>query len=207
MIAKLYTYGDHLVASPGAYDGFNCPKGTHWWELLAERLNMEPVYIGHVKQNIGVSPVYYLSQVNEILNQMKPEDKFVSFVPSCDRSLSWNNKGPQHKVSVDLGIHHEEQYRTWQAKFVFDVLCKLTHKKNVNIFHEKTLEITRGTREVKVVRIDKQYKDFNWMWNWIVQEANLTTHSKDFFKNYAPERKLGAKGHEVVFKVLKKYVQ
>ena len=207
MIAKLYTYGDQLIASPGAYDGFNCPKGTHWWELLAERFNMEPVYVGHVKQNVGISPVYYLSQVSEIINQMKPEDKFVSFVPSCDRSLSWSAGKPQHKVTGDVGMHLEQGFSEWQNRFVFDILCKITHKKNIHIFMDDAFLERRGTREVKVIRVDKRYKDFNWMWNWLVQEQNLTTHAPDFFKHYAPERKLGVKGHEVVFKVLKKYVQ
>ncbi len=207
MIAKLYTYGDQLIASPGAHDGFNVQKGEHWWELLAERWDMEPVYVGNVLDNIGISPVYYLSQVSEILNKMEPQDRFVSFAPSCDRSLSWNSKGPQHKVSIDTGIHNEEDFRVWQNKFVFDILCKITHKKNVKIFYENSREIKRGTKEVKVVRIDKNYPGFNWMWNWLVQESKLTTHAPDFFRIYAPERKLGAEGHHQVFKLLKKYVQ
>lgn len=208
MIAKLYTYGDQLIASPGAHDGFNCPKGTHWWELLAERLNMEPVYVGNVKENTGVSPVYYLSQISEIFNKMEPQDKFVSFVPSCDRSLNWSGSKPQHRVTVDLGMHHEKGFSEWQNRFVFDILCKITHKKNIHIFMDNAyLETQHGTREIKVVSTERQYPELNWMWNWLVQEQGLTTHAPDFFKHYAPDRKLGVTGHEQVFKLLKKYVQ
>ena len=31
---------------------------------------------------------------------------------------------------------------------------------------------TRGTKEVKVVRVDKFIPIYPWMWNWLVQESN-----------------------------------
>ena len=131
MIARLLTFGDQLIASPGPYNDFNVQKGQHWWEILAEHLSLEPVYLGNTSDNAGISPIWYLSKINEILDTMKENDKFVGFVPSAWRSLHWENDKPKHLITEDLGPHQYISYCEWQAKFVFDLLVKITKNKNV----------------------------------------------------------------------------
>ena len=207
MIARLLTYGDQLIASPGPYNDFNVQKGQHWWEILAEHLSLEPVYLGSTLDNVGISPIWYLSKINEILDTMKENDKFVGFVPSAWRSLHWENDKPKHLITEDLGPHQYISYCEWQAKFVFDLLVKITKNKNVLFVQQNLNNITRGTKEVKVVRVEQHLKDFNWVWSWVIQETGIETNPNNFYKHYAPERKLNSKGHELVAKVMKKYVQ
>ena len=108
---------------------------------------------------------------------------------------------------VNPKIFNNINKKVFSFNELFDLLIKITKNKNVLFVQQNLNSITRGTKEVKVVRVEQHLKDFNWVWSWVIQETGIETNPNDFYKHYAPERKLNSKGHELVAKVMKKYVQ
>ena len=121
---NLIVYGDQLVASPGAYHGFNVQPGEHWWELLAEEMEAKPVLLDYRMTSLssGVSPLYYASKVISSNFVRSIDNFFISVVPSSNRSLNWDVNGPIHNVTENPGPHIIPEYCDWQSDFTYNIL-------------------------------------------------------------------------------------
>lgn len=221
-VNKMYIFGDQLVSSPGPYNGqnngnYNVEPGAHWWERLADDLKLEPVHIGKPTENVQISQWWWLDQYLSILGKLKAGDRFCGPVPSAYRSLEWGDRGPQHKGSLKPGIHHYEDFACWQNQFTYKVINRTAPKDNCCFIMEKVektcgftecnADMVKTTKTIKVID-QNTLNDMNWFWSWVVTEgkAPLASWAGEFYQHYAPDRKLNAKGHEAVYKAVKKYV-
>ena len=198
---NLIVYGDQLVASPGAYNGYNVQPGEHWWELLATELGSNPVILKTPDKCVGISPLYYASNI--IKTTQNSDDFFISVVPSPSRSLNWDSTGPLHAITENLGPHHTDEYCEWQSNFTYNILNEWAKDKHCLFFVQ---ESTKPSTDKLFVLPSINRDNINQFWGWVMDQHPDLSHPGHFYQKCAPDRKLNAYGHKCVYEVVRKYI-
>jgi len=203
MSKNLIVYGDQLVASPGPYNGFNVQPGEHWWELLAEEMKAKPVLLEKPKSNVGISPLYYASNVINSNFERSIDNFFIGIVPSSNRSLNWDVTGPIHNVTENLGPHITSDYCEWQSNFAYNILDQWSKDKHSLFFVQESRNVS--TDKLFVIPYVNR-GEIPQFWGWVVEQHPDLTNVGSFYKDCAPDRKLNAYGHKCVYEVVRKYI-